>query len=151
MYTCSPKFLLITSSLNVVKQPHLFTFWILIISTLGLLMELTLIGHYEEFWQYAPMVVLGVYLFAILATGNKKGVSYVGVLKSIFLLTMITGFIGMVLHLKNNLEFELEMYPSIDGWELIKKSLSGALPVLAPGSLIPVGLIGFLLIELRKS
>jgi hypothetical protein len=39
-------------------------------------------------------------------------------------------------------EFELEMYPSMRGFELVAKTMTGATPVLAPGTMALLGLIG---------
>ena len=70
-------------------------------------------------------------------------------MKVVSILTILTGIMGIGLHLKNNMEFEQEMYPQLAGWDLIEGSLTGALPVLAPGALIPIGLLGLLIINLK--
>ena len=48
-------------------------------------------------------------------------------------LFVLSGGIGVALHYRGNVEFELEMYPSLSGLELVRKTLTGATPVLAPG------------------
>jgi hypothetical protein len=40
------------------------------------------------------------------------------------------------------MEFELEMYPSMAGFELVRESMSGATPALAPGTMLVLALIG---------
>lgn len=111
----------------------------------GLILELILIGHYSSFWQYIP---IGVLLLGLLSLIEFGGSIYVG--KAIYSLIMISGVLGVYLHLKNNWHFEMEMYPSMGVGLLIKKSLTGALPVLAPGTLVPIGLMGFLLMQLKS-
>jgi hypothetical protein len=49
----------------------------------------------------------------------------------------------MLLHYQSNREFELETYPTMAGLELLRETLTGAIPALAPGALIHIGLIGF--------
>lgn len=71
------------------------------------------------------------------------------VVKFCYLLTMMAGVLGVFLHLKSNWEFESEMYTGLGIGELFIRSLSGAIPALAPGTLIPIGLMGFLLIQLK--
>lgn len=55
---------------------------------------------------------------------------------------LVTGGIGIGQHFDSNVEFELEMYPSMTGVELMGKTLTGALPVLAPGTITLLGLVG---------
>ena len=58
------------------------------------------------------------------------------------LLFVVAGIVGVALHYQSNVEFELEMYPSMEGMELFRNSMTGALPTLAPGSMIYIGLVG---------
>jgi hypothetical protein len=61
------------------------------------------------------------------------------------MLFIVSGGIGIGLHYDGNVEFELEMYPSLSGVELIGKTLTGATPVFAPGTMALLGLIGLAL------
>jgi len=56
---------------------------------------------------------------------------------------IVSGGLGIYFHIRSNVEFELEMYPSMGGWELVRESLTGALPALAPGTMIYLGLLGW--------
>jgi hypothetical protein len=53
-----------------------------------------------------------------------------------------SGLIGVVLHYKGNEAFELEMSPSRAGLSLMSKTLTGATPVFAPGSMCLLGIVG---------
>jgi hypothetical protein len=57
-------------------------------------------------------------------------------------LFVLSGGIGVVLHYQGNVAFELEMYPTLSGMELVSRTLTGATPVLAPGSMTLLGLVG---------
>lgn len=59
------------------------------------------------------------------------------------ILCIITGIAGLFLHLKGIFEFELEMYKNLSIFSLLWGSLRGALPALAPSSMIYIGLLGF--------
>jgi hypothetical protein len=48
----------------------------------------------------------------------------------------------VILHYQGNEAFELEMSPSRAGLSLISKTLTGATPVMAPGSMSLLGLVG---------
>lgn len=114
------------------------SFWIV-----GLTLELLLIGHYADWLQLLPLSVLGIAMIGYFLMKNKT------LLRVISLSTIAVGVLGIWIHLKNNYDFELEMYPQLSGWNLFTKSMTGALPVMAPGSLIPIGLLGLLITKLK--
>jgi len=126
------------------NQQYQMALLIFLFLHVGLILELVLIGHYKSFWQFFPLISLGLGLVSLL-----PGFSSLLPVKFFYLVTIVSGIAGVFLHLKNNWEFELEMYAGIETGELIARSLSGALPALAPGTLIPVGLMGFHLLQLK--
>ena len=104
--------------------------------------ELFLLGHTEEFWQLAPIVLLGLGVVTgvlVLVRSRRATLRMHQVLMALF---MIAGPIGLFQHYSANAEFELEMYPSMGGLELIWESLTGATPALAPGMMMYLGLLG---------
>ena len=104
--------------------------------------ELLLIGHWEQATQYAPLVLLFAGLVALtqhLVSPSRTSVRAVQVLMVLF---VATGGVGIGLHARGNEEFERELHPANSGWALLMETLTGATPVLAPGSLSLLGLIG---------
>ena len=59
------------------------------------------------------------------------------------ILFVLSGLVGLILHYQGNAEFELEMYPSLNGLELFWEAIRGATPTLAPGTMIQLGLLGW--------
>lgn len=59
---------------------------------------------------------------------------------------IISGVLGFVLYYNGNMEFELEMYFSMKGVELIWEILKGVIFVLVFGSMIVIGLLGWVYI-----
>jgi ABC-type cobalamin transport system permease subunit len=57
-------------------------------------------------------------------------------------LFLVSGPVGVAMHFQGNVEFEHEMYPEMGGVELIQKTMTGATPVLAPGTMALLGLVG---------
>lgn len=115
---------------------------ILSIGVVGTLAELYLIGHFEEWWQVAPMALLGLSLPLILGCWVRPGPALLRALQALMLAFVLAGFAGLYQHYTGNAEFELEMYPSRSGWELFRESLQGATPALAPGSMSLLGITG---------
>lgn len=117
---------------------------VLALALLGTGAELLLIGHTEEIWQLLPLIAIGLGLPAIGLLALRPARPVVQLFRVLMGLFMVMGVLGLVLHYKGNAEFELEMRPSMAGFELVWNSLTGATPALAPGSMIQLGLLGLL-------
>ncbi len=114
----------------------------LAVGILGTTAELIFIGHYENPFQYTPLVLLGAGLASLGWHVGIPGVAALRTLQVVMVMFAVSGAVGVGLHFHGNEEFELEMYPTRGGVDLIWKTLSGATPVLAPGSMALLGVIG---------
>jgi hypothetical protein len=118
----------------------------LLIGLPGMTAELLLLGHFESAAQVLPLGLLGVGLAVLLWHLAAPSTASVRVLQGTMMLFVVSGGIGIGLHYDGNVEFELEMYPSMSGIELIRNTLSGATPVFAPGTMALLGLVGLALV-----
>lgn len=114
----------------------------LLVSLAGMLVELFLLEHTEDPWQWVPIglgaasvLVLGWYAIA-------RSAGSLQVFRALMVLCIVGGVTGVLLHYRGNVEFELEMYPDLAGFKLFKDAMMGATPALAPGVMIQIGLIG---------
>jgi hypothetical protein len=55
---------------------------------------------------------------------------------------IVSGIAGVGLHYDGNVEFERELHPKDTGVTFLRHTVAGATPVLAPGSMVLLGLIG---------
>jgi predicted membrane protein len=124
----------------IMKKILLFAF---VISLLGTGAELLLLEHFEGFWQLIPLVLIGLGLLALFWFRSSASTASTHFFRGLMLVFMISGVVGFVQHFQGNMAFELEMYPSMSGWKLIWETLKGATPVLAPGTMIATGLVGW--------
>lgn len=108
--------------------------------------ELLLLGHVESTSQWIPVVLLGTSAPVLAWHAIAPRRTTVRALQATMVLFIVTGGIGVGLHYDGNVEFELEMYPSMGGFALISKTLTGATPVLAPGTMALLGLVGLALV-----
>ena len=115
---------------------------ILIVGLVGMLTELFFLEHTEDGWQRLPIFMLLASLIILAWHALDRSAFSVRVLQSAMSLFVLTGMIGVALHLKGNIEFELEMQPSGRGVGLLWATLRGATPTLAPGAMVQLGLIG---------
>jgi hypothetical protein len=115
---------------------------ILMISMAGTGMELLLLEHTETIWQVIPLLCLVAGLVALLGAALHPTRFLLRLLQGVMAVSVLSGLLGLYLHLKGNREFELEMYPTMRGFELFKNSMMGATPALAPGAMAWLGLLG---------
>lgn len=117
----------------------------------GILIELYLLGHYEDRSQLIPVLITGASLILVIVVSFRKTVFTLGLFKAALILAGLSGVYGTYLHLQANFEFEQDMTPTAGTLELLTKSLSGALPALAPGSMIVLAMIGYLYILILQN
>lgn len=110
---------------------------------IGTGVELYLINHYEDYLQLIPLMLIGLSLGIILTLFFERSHFVMLTAKILLLLIALSGFYGVFLHLKANFEFEKEMKATESSWNLMVESLSGALPALAPLSMVILALIGY--------
>ena len=126
-----------------IKRFLLATF---LFGALGTGVELALMEHFESFWQQIPLWLIGISLLAVVLHNLFRRVRLI--LRGFQVLTLllaIGGLLGVYLHFNGKAEFQKEIDPSLSGWELVWQCLHGHTlpPVLAPGSMILLGMIGF--------
>jgi hypothetical protein len=117
---------------------------ILFIGVVGTGIELLLLKHTEDWWQWAPIVMLGAALVVNVAVALVPIALWVRTLQVVMILFVAAGVIGVWLHYKGNVEWELERMASLSGMELFRSAVMGATPTLAPGTMLQLGLIGLL-------
>ncbi|MEO7132890.1 MAG: hypothetical protein ABI024_01605 [Vicinamibacterales bacterium] len=115
---------------------------ILLIGTIGITVELLLLGHDEDFNQLIPLAMSAATLITGVLISVKPGVGTVRLFQVVAVLLIGSGALGMYFHFRATSEFQLEMDPSLAGWALFRKAiLAKAPPALAPGAMTQLGLI----------
>ena len=110
--------------------------------SLGTAAELVLLEHFEDVWQYAPLVLLAIgcaVLAVLLVRPSASGIRFFQVTMLAFI---VSGIAGIVLHYQGNVEFELELDPEAAGFGLFWEAMKGATPALAPGTMVLLGGLG---------
>lgn len=114
----------------------------LVSGLVGLGAELLLLEHFEDWRQNIPLALLSLAALVLIWHALDRRGTPVRALQLVMVVFIAAGAIGMTLHYQGNVEFELELRPSLSGMELFRKSMMGATPALAPGSMIQLALIG---------
>jgi hypothetical protein len=128
-----------------VERLRRWMLWLMVFGLVGTEVELVLLGHYEEFIQWAPLVLIGLTLGVLAWHAWQPGETSLRVLKGVMWLFLAAGLVGVVLHFQGAAEFQLEINPAMPKGELISKAMHAqAPPVLAPGAMMQLGFLGLL-------
>ena len=116
-----------------------------VVGVVGTAADLLLTGHFEDLWQLAPLIVIALSVVALVIHTMKPSWSTVRLHQAVMVLFIASGLIGTFLHYRANIEFELEMYPGLSGFELLWTAIQGASPPsLAPGAMAALGFLGLI-------
>jgi hypothetical protein len=115
---------------------------LVIFTAAGLVPELLLLKHYDSALQLIPFAVLLVTLASSVLAWRRPAPRTLAAFRVVMWLCLVAGIVGVVLHAKGNWEWALERDDTLRGWPLIWKVLRGATPLLAPGAMAQLGLLG---------
>ena len=114
-----------------------------LIGILGTAAELILVGHTEGFWQWLPLLLIGLSLVPLVLLKMGRAVLLLRTFQVLMIVFMLTGLVGLFLHYDAKVEFKQETDPSLSGWPLVREALQSAMPpALAPAAMIQFGILG---------
>ena len=120
--------------------------WMLALLVFGLsgtITELLLLKHYDEGWQLVPLFLIALALGTVVWHVTRPSAASIRALQVLMALFVLAGVVGVGLHFLGAAEFQLEIDPSQPRWNTFKKAMQAqAPPVLAPGVLMELGLLG---------
>lgn len=112
---------------------------------LGLGAELVLMEHYEDAWQLTPLVLITANLVVLLWQAARPSWPAIQSIRVLMMALLAAGAIGVFLHYRANMEFQVEMSPGIGGIDLFLKTIRAKVPPpLAPAAMAQLGLLGLL-------
>ena len=114
----------------------------LALGVLGTSGELILLRHIDNSTQWIPLVVLGASIPVLIWHAVSPGPGSVRAVQVLMAVFIAAGVLGVGLHYDGNVVFAREISPDVRGFEFLRKTVAGATPVLAPGSMVLLGLVG---------
>ena len=115
-----------------------------IVACLGTTVELLLLGHYDDPWQFTPLVLLPLGAVVVGWYARRPGRVSLGALRLVMAMFFVSGAAGTLLHYLGNAEFARERTPDLRGVALFREAITGATPALAPGTMMLLGVLGLL-------
>jgi len=118
---------------------------VLVIGMAGIAAELLLLAHDEDWLQFIPLVLLALGVAALVVITVRPSAGAVRAWQGLAVLFVLSGLLGTGLHFQANIEFQLEVDPSLSGLALYTKAARAkAPPALAPGAMVQLGLLGLI-------
>ena len=115
---------------------------VLALGAVGLTLELLLLEHWMVTPQLTPLVTLLLVLMVTVAVAFRPDRRSLRAFRAVMVWAVVAGFVGIGFHFRDNLAFEREVTPAASFSSLTWHAVRGATPLLAPGSLIQLGLVG---------
>jgi hypothetical protein len=116
---------------------------VLLLGLLGTVTELALLSHYEQALQLVPVVLIALALLTLIWHFVDRSRTSLNAVLILMMLFVVAGFAGFFAHFQGSAEFQLELDPSMSTQDLVVKVLQAkAPPLLAPGMMIQLGLLG---------
>ena len=106
--------------------------------------ELIFISHWNESIQYLPLALCGLGLITLALAYFHPSHGSTHALRWSMIVIGVCSFIGFYEHMYNNYAFWMEIQPNSTAQELIVATLSGGIPILAPGILLLGAVIGLI-------
>jgi hypothetical protein len=127
----------------VVERLRLWILGVIALGLIGTMTELLLLEHDEEALQFVPLVLMTLGALTLLWYYVRKDTTSLRALQIVMGLFVLSGFVGMAAHFHGSMEYQLELNPDLSTEELLDKILHAkAPPLLAPGMMIQMGLLG---------
>ena len=126
-----------------ISIPRRWVIAILGFGAAGAGIELLLLEHYEDPWQLVPLCLIALALVVLCWHAVGGTAASVWALQGTMALFVLAGIVGVLLHYRGAVAFQLEIDASQHGWALWNKVLRAkAPPVLAPGLMMQLGFLG---------
>jgi hypothetical protein len=118
---------------------------VLVLGIVGTVTELLLLEHDEadKPLQFVPLSLIAAGVAAIIWHLARPGPASLNTLQVVMVLYVLSSFIGFLAHFNGSAEFVHDLNPEASTWEILEKALHAkAPPLLAPGMMMQLGLLG---------
>ncbi|HEV3020217.1 MAG TPA: hypothetical protein VGY49_14470 [Burkholderiaceae bacterium] len=127
----------------VLERLRLWIVGVIVLGLIGTMTELILLEHDEQALQFVPLVLMALGAAALVWQATANNTASLRALQIVMGLFVLSGFAGMAAHFNGSAEYQLELNPDLSTWELLDKIVHAkAPPLLAPGMMIQMGLLG---------
>jgi hypothetical protein len=131
------------AGLSAIELLRVVILSVLVLGLLGTVTELVLLEHYEEPLQFVPLILIVAAMAGLVWHMRAPTTASLMILQIVMALSVLAGFFGMLAHFHGSAEYQLELNPEMPTAELLEKIMRAkAPPLLAPGMMVQLGLLG---------
>jgi hypothetical protein len=127
----------------ILERLRLWIVGIIVLGLIGTMTELILLEHDEKALQFVPLVLMVLGAVTLAWYAAAKSTASLRAMQVVMGIFVLSGFAGMAAHFNGSMEYQLELNPDLSMAELLDKIIHAkAPPLLAPGMMIQMGLLG---------
>ena len=115
---------------------------VILLGLAGTGLELVFVNHFESSAQWVPVVLICLALLVLGAYGLVRAAALLRVFQAVMIMFIVSGAAGIGLHYQHDAERAQKDFPGIQGAELLRTAVSQEAPLLAPGAMIELGILG---------
>ena len=115
---------------------------VILMGLAGTGLELVFVDHFESTAQWVPVVLICLALLVLGAYSLVGAAALLRVFQAVMIMFILSGLAGIALHYQHDVEKAEKDHPGIRGAELIQTAVAGEAPLLAPGAMIELGILG---------
>ena len=112
------------------------------ISLIGTEIELLILAHVTPLLQLLPVFLVALALVSLIWYAVARNGDSLRLFQGTMVACIVSGLLGVVVHLAFSAATETKKDPSLSGLRLIRITLTGQAPPLAPAVMIQIGLVG---------
>src|SRR5690348_8230790 len=114
---------------------------VILLGLAGTGLELLFVNHFESTSQWIPVVLIGLAFLVLGAYGVTRSGPLLRVFQAVMIMFILSGFAGIALHYQHDAAHAEKDSPGIQGAELFRTAVAQEAPLLAPGTMIELGML----------
>src|SRR5262245_32341948 len=115
---------------------------VIVIGLMGTGLELVFVDHFEGTAQWVPIVLICLAFLVLGAYGLVRVAALLRVFQAVMIMFIVSGFAGIAFHFQHDVQHAEKDHPGIQGTELFQSAVAQEAPLLAPGTMIELGILG---------
>jgi len=114
----------------------------MLLGLVGTGLELVFVDHFGSTSQWVPVVLIGLALLVLAGYALVRSAALLRVFQAVMIMFTVSGLAGIALHYQHDVERAEKDHPGIQGVERFRTVVSQEAPLLAPGAMVELGILG---------
>jgi len=115
---------------------------VILLGLAGTGLELVFVDHFGSTAQWVPVVLICLAFLVLGSYGLMRSAALLRVFQAVMIMFIVSGLAGIALHYQRDVEHAEKDHPGIQGVERLRTAVSQEAPLLAPGAMVELGILG---------